>query len=1134
MRIAHVGDRLLTPSKITAWLDCEHYLTLNRQVDEGSLSFESSGFNSLARLLADKGLEHEQACLDAYRSQGLSVFEVPERAKTERFASWVDRVGNPLDADYDVIYQMPLIHNGLRGVADFLVRTTDAETGACWYEPVDAKLARAEAKPGHVLQLCFYSDALEALTGVLPCDVHLWLGSGQTQTIRLVEVRAYWQRLRLQLASLMSNDEQPSDTKPEPCSHCMYCEFAGVCENEWRHSDSLVYVAGIRSSDRAALEGSGVATLERLAELDEPIADVRAERLAVLVTQAELQREARDAQSTVPPFRLINEATDPTTIQGFAAMPAPDDGDVFLDYEGHPFWRADCGLFFLFGLIERSSKGKWVYNARWAHDRAEESDATRWLIEYLGDRRAKHSGMHVYHYNHTERSSLERLAADHGQGELELNDLVTTGLFVDLLGITKRALQAGVESYGLKETERLCAYQRSHDIDQGAGAVVEYESYTKTLDASSLTRIAAYNEDDVRATLAVRDWLIEHRPDGLAWRTAYVELQETSRPDLDEQVRRLHEFEVGTPERLLGDLLGYWLREHRASTAPKIAKFDLDHSSLIDDPEVLTGLQFVGECERLGKNGKRLDPGMEFAYPSQEIATKFIPHDLLRTPTVIFGADEGALGYANIEAIDVEARSMRMTWSERSRELGVVPTSVVLDDWVSPKPKPDAISTLAAALLDLVSVVTPHACARALLARDLPKFNPGFGPHKGVFTDVLDEILAWAPELDHGVVAIQGPPGTGKTYTGAHIVHALIKANKRVGITAMSHHAIDNLLQAVVEVFRQRDELSELRAVRRGAVPAGGALASTEYVGANPQCASSQHNLVAGTTWLFAGTDMRTQPVDVLIVDEAGQLALVDAIAASMSAHNLILLGDPLQLPQVSQAVHPNGSGNSVLQHILGEDTTLPPNRGVFLAETRRMHPDICSVISEQIYESRLTSHESCSRQNTKLGTGLRWLRAEHQGCSTESSEEAAILHDAIAGLIGASWTDHNGKRRKLSMRDFMVVAPYNDQVALIREKLAEDAATSDVRVGTVDKFQGQEAAVVFFTMTTSSAADMPRGADFLFSRNRLNVAISRARCLAYIICTEELLNSRARDLEDMKLISTLCGFVDAAETQAT
>ena len=1129
-----MDDRLLTPSKITAWLDCEHYLTLNRQVDERSLIVEPSGFNSFARLLADKGLEHEQSCLDLYRSQGLNVFEVPDRPKTERFASYVERIGNPLDAGYDVIYQMPLIHNGLRGVADFLVRTTDPETGASWYEPVDAKLARNEAKPGHVLQLCFYSDALQALTGVLPRDVHLWLGSGETQPIRLIEVWAYWQRLRLQLASLMNDDTRPSETKPERCSHCMYCEFAGICENEWRNNDSLVYLTGSRSKERSVLEGAGCSTLQSLADLDETIPEVRTDRLAVLVTQAELQCQARSIPSATPPFRLIDPTTDPNAVQGFAAMPAPDDGDVFLDYEGHPFWRPDRGLFFLFGLITSSSKGKWVYQARWAHDLAEEGDATQWLIDYLVDRRSAYPDMHVYHYNHTERSSLERLAADHGQGEAELNDLVTTGLFVDLLGITKHALQAGVESYGLKETERLCGYQRSHDIDQGAGAVVEYESYTKTLDATSLTRIAAYNEDDVRATLALRDWLIEQRPDDLAWRTAHIEPPETTRPDLDEQVRRLHEFDVGTAERLLGDLLGYWLREHRASTAPKIAKFDLDHSSLIDDPEVLTGLKFVGEYERLGKNGKRLDPGMEFAYPLQEIAPKFIPSDGPRTPTVIFGADESALGYANIEAIDVESHSMRMTWSERSRELGTVPTSVVLDDWVSPKPKPDAIATLATALLDPASVGAHHACARALLARDLPKFTPGFGPHKGVFTDVLDEILAWAPQLDHSVVAIQGPPGTGKTYTGAHIVHALIKANKRVGITAMSHHAIDNLLQAVIEVFREHGELGELHAIRRGSIPTNGALPSTEYAGSNPQCASSQYNLVAGTTWLFAGIDMRTQPVDVLIIDEAGQLALVDAIAASMSAENLILLGDPLQLPQVAQATHPNGSGNSVLQHILGEDTTLPANKGVFLAETRRMHPDLCSVISEQIYEGRLTSHESCSRQNTKFGTGLRWLRSYHEGCSKESAEEAEILHDAISGLIGASWTDHKGKRRKLAMRDFMVVAPYNDQVALIRERLTEDAATSDVRVGTVDKFQGQEAAVVFFTMTTSSAADMPRGADFLFSRNRLNVAISRARCLAYIICTEELLNSRARDLEDMKLISTLCGFVDAAETQAT
>jgi uncharacterized protein len=218
-----------------------------------------------------------------------------------------------------------------------------------------------------------------------------------------------------------------------------------------------------------------------------------------------------------------------------------------------------------------------------------------------------------------------------------------------------------------------------------------------------------------------------------------------------------------------------------------------------------------------------------------------------------------------------------------------------------------------------------------------------------------------------------------------------------------------------------------------------------------------------------------------------------------------------------------------VLEHVLGDHATLPSSEGVFIAETRRMHPDVCSFISSQIYEGRLTSHESCRRQGTLFGTGLRWLEVNHASRSTESSEEVHAVASQIASMIGTPWINQHGDESPLIAEDFMVVAPYNDQVQLLRATFERSAELAKVQVGTVDKFQGREAPVVFFTMTTSSAKDMPRGPEFLFSRNRLNVAVSRARCLAYLVCTEELLNTRATTIEDMRLIGTLSAFVEAA-----
>ena len=444
-------ERLLTPSKIAAWLDCAHFLTLTQRVEDGLLAAPRISFGSFARLLAEKGLQHEADCLAEYDRQGKTILRIPAQEPGERFTAWIDRIGNPFDQGCDVIYQMPFVHDGLRGIADFVVRVEEADTGRVSYEPVDAKLARVNAKPGHVLQLCFYADAIEAFTGIRPRLMHLWLGSGHVETLTVGEFRPYWNRLRAQLAKLFADNSTNGATVPEPCPHCEFCEFFELCTEQWRAEDSLIYVAGIRQPERVALADGGVANLAELAALDAAIEGLRPERLARLVEQATLQVVARlQSEDQPPPYQLIEPTEDPVWGRGSELLPEPDDGDVFLDFEGHPFWRADVGLFFLFGLLAREPDGQWRYRAWWAHDREQEAVAAAALIEFLADRRLAHPGMHVYHYNHTERSALERLAAEHGVGEVALSRLVETGLFVDLLLVARNAMQVGTESYGLK------------------------------------------------------------------------------------------------------------------------------------------------------------------------------------------------------------------------------------------------------------------------------------------------------------------------------------------------------------------------------------------------------------------------------------------------------------------------------------------------------------------------------------------------------------------------------------------------------------------------------------------------------------------------------------------------------------
>lgn len=1110
------AERLLTPSKVTAWLDCAHYLALSAMVDDGSLPRPDSAFVSFAELLLSKGLSHEQDCLSEYRRQGLSVFEVPTKAKGQTFADWVSAVGNPMALGYDVIYQMPFVHNGIRGVADFLIRVQDPESGAISYEPVDAKLARAEAKPGHVLQLCFYAEAIEAVTGRRPEHMHIWLGSGRLEKLRVSDFQAYWRRLRTQLSTALVAGPT-AETTAQPCAHCGFCEFQLMCEQQWRESDSLIYIAGIRQPDIAALVERDIATLAALATIDEAPVGMDPRRMARLRGQAALQVIARgQPQDQSPPFEPVEPGEGPWG-RGLETLPAPAAGDVFLDFEGHPFWRADTGLFFLFGLIEEETQGCWRYRTWWAHSSEQEAVATGELIRYLADRRDQFPDMHVYHYNHTERSSLQRLAETHGVEELTLTQLVDTGAFVDLLLVARNSFQVGTESYGLKHLERLTDFVRGHEIDKGAGAVVQYEQYMADPDPTLLNAIAAYNEDDVRATRALRDWLVDHRDPTTPWRAAHTE-PEPDLPEIDETVARLHEFPVDSDEHNLGDLLCYWRDEWFAYIAPKKVKLASDPVDLLDDPEVVSCLRFVEMVERRGKNGRKILPAMRFTFP---------PQDLDRIPlgggkvTMLVATPLGERASVEIDAIDIDTGTIDLVQSKRCKEIECVPTIAVLHDWVSTKVKYEALQVFAE---DLLNDNDPNPSTLALLRRDPPRFIDGL---PRVFVDDLDDMTRWVTQLDQSCVAIQGPPGTGKTYRAARLILALLKAGKRVGITAVSHHAISNLLTGVVAAFAEAGQTHLLQAACNAGSSLTTRLVDVTY-GDNKTCARTDFNVVAGTTWMFSNSVMRDAPVDVLVVDEAGQLALADALAASGAARNMVLLGDPLQLPQVAQAAHPGISGRSVLDHIVGEkDGLLPDDRGVFLEQTRRMHPDVCAFISDQIYDGRLHSFPDTERQRTVEGTGLRWIRLDHTGNRTRSVEEADAIAEQLSRLIGTEWTNHEGKTDALRPEDFMVVAPYNDQVKTIRQRLDRDPALADVPVGTVDKFQGREAAVVFFSMATSSGEDMTRGVDFLFSRNRLNVAVSRARCLAYLVCTDALLDTRARTVEDMKLVGTLNAFVE-------
>jgi uncharacterized protein len=287
------------------------------------------------------------------------------------------------------------------------------------------------------------------------------------------------------------------------------------------------------------------------------------------------------------------------------------------------------------------------------------------------------------------------------------------------------------------------------------------------------------------------------------------------------------------------------------------------------------------------------------------------------------------------------------------------------------------------------------------------------------------------------------------------------------------------------------------------------------------RCSTTTCSSSPGTAWLFAREEL-DQRLDTLFVDEGGQVSLADTLAVGTAARNLVLLGDPNQLAQVSQGSHPPGANASVLAHLLGDDQTVRPEMGLFLEQTWRMRPEVNAYISSTFYEGRLEPAPRALERSLEAGHGVRFIAVEHSGHRQASVEEADAVAHEIERLLGTRYRDGD-EERPLEPRDIVIVAPYNAHVRCLRARIGDER----IRIGTVDKFQGQEAPVVFYSMASSSADEVPRGLDFLFSRNRLNVAISRAKCLAYLVASPRLLDANCSTVEQMRLVNALCRLVE-------
>ncbi|HTM03820.1 MAG TPA: TM0106 family RecB-like putative nuclease [Vicinamibacterales bacterium] len=1100
------GHLFFSPSDLNHFVECEHLTTLDMlAVDGHGIAKEK---DPQAEIIRQKGFEHEQNWLEHLRHEGRHIVEIAAGGDVD-WEGDAARTEQAMRDGAEVIYQAVFREGCWRGVADFLMRVDrPSQLGAWSYEAADAKLAR-HPKPYFILQLCWYTEQLERLQGVLPDQMHVVLGSREILKYRPHDFLAYYRAVRTRFDRAIA---AAAATYPLPVGHCHVCGYASHCDAQREDDDHLSLVAGMRRDQVERLNLAGVTTVEELAVVDPAPTGLVSRTFERLQRQARLQVEARTATHRY-------ELLAPEPKRGFGLLPALSDGDVFFDIEGYPYYSPEGGLEYLWGIVYQDA-GAWTFRSFECVDRAGEKRAFEAFIDFLQQRLGAYPGLHVYHYAPYETTAVTRLMAAYATREAEVDDLLRRGVFVDLYQVVRQSMQISYDSYSLKRVRKFFMRGAGQGtVTEGGESILEFQRFLETGDASVLDAIRDYNEEDCHSTRLLRDWLLERKVEAeqqfaceIPW---YVKAAGAEKaPEERDVTRELRErlLAMTDPAPLLGHLLDYHRREAKPGWWAFFARLKKSLDELRDDTEAIAFLEPAGDPVIDRKS--LVHP---LTFPDQEFK--------LRSGSQVCDPVEGKK-CGDIVSLDSRGR---LDLKRGPSFAGVpLPQAVIADGPVPDRAQRESLARIADALL---AGNDDNRVARDLLSRVPPRFidRPAARP---IQTMDLHQQQALATALDDSCLFIQGPPGSGKTYTGARLITSLVKQGKRVAVTATSHKAIHNLLDEVIAAGRERGV--PITGLKKGsdddsAYDGDGFENTTE----NTVCAASDAPIVAGTAWLFSREEM-TGLFDYLFIDEAGQVSLADAVAMSPCARNLVLLGDPQQLPHVTQSDHPGGAGVSVLEHLLDGDVTVAPDRGIFLEQTWRMHPGVCGFISTLAYEGRLRSDARCATQRIDSaglsGTGLRYLAVAHAGNAQQSQEEVDVIAAEVRRLLDTGrFTDCHGATRRLTPADILVVAPYNMQVRCLLEALPDG-----VEAGTVDKFQGREAPVVFFSMATSSGEDIPRGLDFLFSRNRLNVAISRAKALAVLVCSPRLLETRCRTVEQMRLVNGLCAFAEQVDQESS
>ena len=1119
----------LSASDLVGYLNCRELSALDRAVSEGVLS-KPKVWDPLLEILWERGSIHECGYVEHLKSAGLDAVRIDGVDVTK---DAIAQTASAMQGGIPVIIQAALAYDGWIGRADILRRVDVPSALGGWsYEVIDTKLAR-ETKAGTVLQLCLYSDLLSRVQNVQPEHMYVvvpW-SDFEPQRYRFSDYAAYFRKVQHGLRQYLI-DQDATEAYPDPKDHCDICRWQFTCDKRRRDDDHLCLVAGISKTQINVLNQHNISTVKNLAELPIPL-DWKPERGSAysferIREQARVQVEARESGERK--FELLPIESD----LGLSLLPQPSPGDIFLDLEGDPF-VGEHGLEYLFGYQYRDDAGETAYTGEWAFTRPEEKQAFEKFIDFVMDRWKQFPALHIYHYAAYEPGAIKRLMGRYATREEEVDQMLRAGLFVDLYTAVRQGIRASVESYSIKKLEPFYGFTREEELPEANKALGTLQANLELNDAPSVSEdtkaiVLAYNRDDCNSAACLRDWLEALRAQLVA-DGADIPRPEPGDGSPNEtitdwilKIRGLIDQltadvpvdpEERTPEQharwILANILDWHRREQKAVWWEYFRLAELPPEDLLDERAGLSDLAYIGEV-----GGTARSPVHRYSFPPQE--------------TDIRGGEDlhthGGTKLGSVDAISFD--DLTLDIKKRGDSKDVHPQAVFSHSVVNTQVLADALVRIAEYVIESgMEGPGEYQAARDLLLREAPRLN-GQAIRLAEET-TLQAALRISGHLSDGIFPIQGPPGAGKTHTAARMISEYVRLGKTVGITANSHKVIRHLIDGVIKAADE-DGITLQCCQKAAAVePAQHRLSFARTNDDLLHALGHSAQVGGGTAWFWSRADA-FESVDVLVVDEAAQMSLANVLAVSQAAKALILVGDPQQLDQPMQGSHPEGTDVSALTHILGESQTIAPEQGLFLEETWRLHPEICAFTSELFYAGQLRSKNDLEQQMINSegplsGAGLRYLPVEHSGNRNSSREEA----EAIAALVNnvlqsnTTWIDRHGTEQPVTIDDILIITPYNAQVFEIHQLLP------NARVGTVDKFQGQEAPISIYSTATSSHADAPRGMEFLYSLNRLNVATSRARCLSVLVGSPQIFEAECHTPRQMQLANAFCRYLEMA-----